>query len=118
MQDDLDAIKGEGWKTHEIFAEFVQHINRLTGQEQELQQQKLTYFVRYLTNFINKHFEQWIKRHSFLGMFADQPFAQSFARHVMGVGANSSVRGDFFVNFTTNILTYQSLIDGYAPRYP
>ena len=36
MQDDLDAIKCKGWKTHEMFTEFVQHINRLTEQEQEL----------------------------------------------------------------------------------
>ena len=99
MQDDLDAIKGEGWKTHEMFAEFVQHIKCLTEQEQEIQQKKLTYFVRYLVNSINKHFEQWIKRHSFLGMFADQPFARSFAQHVMGVRGNSSVRGDFFCKF-------------------
>ena len=98
IQKDINAIKDDGWKQHDDFRDFVQSLNLLNPCKQEQQQQKLTFFVQYLKKSINKHFEQWSKRNSFLGLFADQPSAKPFARQVMGV-RTTIIRGNYYCTF-------------------
>ena len=43
MLEDLSVIKNERWKAHEKFSDFVQYLNGLNAQEQELQ--KKSYLI-------------------------------------------------------------------------
>ena len=71
MCKDLELVKGENWKQHDEFSDFLIHLSSLNSQEQAQQKQKITFFFKYMSNSIMKHFEQWTKSHEFWGLFVD-----------------------------------------------
>ena len=76
MLIDIETVKGERWLSNPHFKDYCTNLLNLNEIEQEQQKKKLTYFASYLESSIRKHFEQWIDRLLFLGIFADQPFAR------------------------------------------
>ena len=113
---DINDIKGSKWLEHEKFKDFVSSLQILSAEEQEQQKRKLNFFVQYLEASIRKHFQQWIDRLFFLGIFGDQPMARSIARHIIGNTTNSIRTGcKYYSDFqkrTINLHEYDRWISG------
>ena len=83
MIEDLEKMEGDEWMNHEMFISFLATLNIL-NEEEKIQQKKITLFLKFIRQSIEKHFKQWIDRLFFLGIWADQPMGKAFARKIIG----------------------------------
>ena len=69
MDNDLQAIEDGGWKTHEVFKNFVLSMSELNEEEKKLQQEKMKYFLFYFRDSFQKHFAPWIEDSLFFFLY-------------------------------------------------
>ena len=62
MIEDLEKKEGNEWMNHEMFISFLATLNILNEEEKIQQKKKITLFLKFIRQSIEKHFKQWIDR--------------------------------------------------------
>ena len=83
MMEDLKDIK-EKWRTNEYFNDYGNSLALLSATDKQKQQQKFTYFFRYVSESLTIHFKQWTEHLLFLALFSNQKTAAPVANILLG----------------------------------
>jgi hypothetical protein len=82
MHSDLTA--GEiGWESLPAFTDFISSLETLSNDETVLQKNKVKQFFKMAREMLEKHFDIWINKHLFLGLFGEAGTAQVVAQFLL-----------------------------------
>ena len=83
MASDLKEINTK-WRTHHKGVDYNITLQQLNETDKVIQKQKFTHFLRYVSDSLKIHFQQWTSNLLFLGLFSNQLTATTVAKFIIG----------------------------------